>query len=105
MLWTRISDPSAFSHTLRVEGVEVEGYRVLRVKSPAVPNAIAAVLLAVRDSTGTKPQCYLEWSEGSPVGHLMRYLFLGEGDTAPLVREILREVEQDPGRRPGIHVG
>jgi hypothetical protein len=95
-----ISDPSAFSHTLRVEGVEVDGYRVLRVKSPAVPNAIAAVLLAMRDSTGTKPQCYFEWSEGSPISHLMRYLFLGQGDTPPLVREILREVEPDKARHP-----
>jgi hypothetical protein len=100
-----ISDPSEFSHTLRVEGTEVEGYRVLRVKSPAVPNAIAALLLAMRDSTGVNPQCYFEWSEGSPVNHLMRYLFLGQGDTPPLVREILREVEPDKGRRPGIHVG
>ena len=104
-LEVEISDPSAFSHTLRVEGVEVDGYRVLRVKSPAVPNAIAAVLLAMRDSTGTKPQCYFEWSEGNPVGHLMRYLFLGEGDTAPLVREILRETEPDQALRPAIHVG
>jgi hypothetical protein len=104
-LEVEISDPSAFSHKLRVEGVEVDGYRILRVKSPAVPNAIAAVLLAMRDSTGTKPQCYFEWSEGSPISHLMRYLFLGQGDTPPLVREILREVEPDKSRRPGIHVG
>ena len=104
-LEVEISDPSAFSHTLQVEGVEVEDYRVLRVKSPAVPNAIAGVLLAMRDSTNTNPQCYFQWSEGSPVGHLMRYLFLGQGDTPPLVREILREVEPDKARRPGIHVG
>ncbi len=104
-LEVEISDPSAFSHALRVEGVEVDGYRALRVKSPAVPNAIAAVLLAMRDSTGTKPQCYFEWAEGNPVGHLMRYLFLGQGDTAPLVREILRTVEPDPALRPAIHVG
>jgi amino acid transporter len=104
-LEVEISDPSDFTHTLRVEGLEVEGYRVLRVKSPAVPNAIAAVLLAMRNSTGVKPQCYFEWSEGSPVAHLMRYLFLGQGDTPPLVREILREIEPDQAARPGIHVG
>ncbi|MBT2568441.1 APC family permease [Arthrobacter sp. ISL-85] len=104
-LEVEISDPSEFSHTLRVEGTEVEGFRVLRVKSPAVPNAIAAVLLALRDSTGVQPQCYFEWSEGSPVNHLMRYLFLGQGDTPPLVREILRETEPNKAARPGIHVG
>ncbi|TQJ40734.1 hypothetical protein FBY33_2818 [Arthrobacter sp. SLBN-112] len=104
-LEVEISDPSEFSHTLRVEGIEVEGYRVLRVKSPAVPNAIAAVLLALRDSTGVNPQCYFEWSEGSPVAHLMRYLFLGQGDTPPLVREILRGIEPDKAARPGVHVG
>ncbi|HKU30227.1 MAG TPA: amino acid transporter [Arthrobacter sp.] len=104
-LEVEISDPSDFSHTLRVEGIEVGGYRVLRVKSPAVANAIAAVLLALRDSTRTKPHCYFEWSEGSPIAHLMRYLFLGRGDIPPLVREILREAEPYKALRPGIHVG
>jgi amino acid transporter len=100
-----VVDPSTFSQTLTVRGVEVGEYNILRVESAVVPNTIAAILLALRDATGVRPECHFEWAEGNPIAYLFKYLLFGRGDTAPLVREILREVEKDPARRPGIHVG
>ena len=100
-----IGDASEFSDELRVRGVEVEGYRVLRGKSAAVPNAIAALLLYLRDTTGKIPHAYFGWSEGNPLKYLLKYLIFGEGETAPVTREVLRQAEPDPERRPAIHAG
>jgi hypothetical protein len=98
-------DVSAFSHSLTVSGVEVGGHRVLRCVSPAIPNAIAALLLYCRDRTGKIPHAYFGWTEGNPVAYLLKFLAFGEGDTAPVTREVLRQAEPDPMRRPRIHVG
>jgi hypothetical protein len=98
-------DASEFSDILRVEGVEVGGHLILRSKSPAIPNAIAALLLYIRDQTGVIPHVYFGWTEGNPIAYLLKFLAFGEGDTAPVTREVLRQFEADPQRRPRVHVG
>ena len=103
-LEVKISDASEFEEKIMVRGFEIDGYRVLRVQSPAVPNAIAAVLLHIRDKTGKLPHAYFGWVEGNPVQYLMRYLLFGEGDTAVVTREVLRRAESNPKKRPSIHV-
>jgi len=98
-------DVSDFAGTLKVSGVDVGGYKVLRSTSPAIPNAIAALLLYIRDATGQIPHAYFGWTEGNPITYLLKFLAFGEGDTAPVTREVLRQTESNPMRRPRIHVG
>ncbi len=101
----RTGDASEFSDVLRVRGVQVGNYRVLRTTSPAIPNAIAAFLLHVRDTSGQIPHVYFGWTEGNPIVYVLRFMFLGEGDTAPVTHEILRQAEPEASRRPAVHVG
>jgi hypothetical protein len=98
-------DASEFKGKLKIRGVDIDGYKILRTEAPAVPNAIAAFLLYLRDTTGKIPHVYFGWSEGNPIMYLARYILLGEGDTAPVTREILRQAEEDPELRPNVHVG
>ena len=100
-----LGDASEFSGGLKIRGVDIDGYKILRTESPAVPNAIAALLLHLRDTTGKIPHVYFGWSEGNPIVYLARYILFGEGDTAPVTREILRQTEPDPEMRPNVHVG
>ncbi len=98
-------DASEFKGKLFIRGIDIDGYKILRTQAPAVPNAIAGFLLYLRDKTGKIPHVYFGWSEGNPIMYLARYILFGEGDTAPVTREILRQAEPDPDMRPNVHVG
>jgi hypothetical protein len=98
-------DASDFREDLHVSGAQVGRHRVLRCQSPAIPNAIAALLLKVQATTGSISHAYFGWTEGNPVTYVLKYLALGEGDTAPVTREVLRKAIRNPLDRPRIHVG
>ena len=101
-----VSDASDFETELLVRGeVMHHRYRVLRLSSSAVPNALAALLLTIRDRSGRRPHIYFEWTEGNPAANFVRYLIFGQGEVAPVTREMLRQAEPDRRRRPHVHVG
>ncbi|MEU5289696.1 amino acid transporter [Streptomyces umbrinus] len=101
-----VLDPSEFEAGLTVRGEVLHGrYRVLTLESSSVPNALAALVLHVRDTTGCIPHIYFEWTEGSPFTNFLRFFLFGQGEVAPVTREVLREAEPDRARRPRVHVG
>ncbi|MFH9400254.1 amino acid transporter [Streptomyces sp. NPDC017638] len=101
-----VTDPSEFEAGLTVRGEVLHGrYRVLTLESASIPNALAALLLHVRDLTGRTPHIYFEWTEGNPFANFLRFFLFGQGEVAPVTREVLREAEPDRKRRPRVHTG
>ena len=101
-----VTDPSEFAGQLDVKGeVQHDRYRVITFSSSSVPNALAALLMSVRDNTHRLPHIYFEWTEGNPAANLLRFLFFGVGEVAPVTREVIRRAEPDRDRRPHVHAG
>ncbi|OIK06567.1 APC family permease [Streptomyces monashensis] len=101
-----VTDPSEFEAGLTVRGeVLHDRYRVLTLESASIPNALAALLLNVRDMTRCTPHIYFEWTEGNPFANFLRFFLFGQGEVAPVTREVLREAEPDRERRPRVHTG
>jgi hypothetical protein len=97
-------DASTFEDKITLCGERVGKHFLFCVSSPVVANAVAAVLIHLEKVTGKVPHAYFEWTEGNPIGNLFRFLFLGEGDVAPLTHEVIRRAVPDVKHRPVIHV-
>ncbi|MEU1179190.1 amino acid transporter [Streptomyces sp. NPDC005820] len=101
-----VLDPSEFEAGLTVRGEVLHNrYRVLTLESSSIPNALAALLLHTRDATRCIPHIYFEWTEGNPFANFLRFFLFGQGEVAPVTREVLREAEPDRSRRPRVHTG
>jgi hypothetical protein len=101
-----VTDPSDFEGRVVVTGSVVNGsHRVMRLEASSVSNALAALLLDIRDRAGVIPHVYFEWTEGNPLTQLLRFLLFGQGEVAPVTREVLRRAEPVRERRPHVHVG
>ncbi len=97
-------DTSDFTEYLLVQGIHEGTNRILHARSAAIANSIAALLIYLKQSTGCIPHVYFHWTDVNPVINVMRFIFLGEGDTAPLTHEVLRRAIKDPAQRPVVHV-
>ncbi|MFE9096935.1 amino acid transporter [Streptomyces sp. NPDC007264] len=101
-----VTDPSEFEAGLVVRGEVLHNrYRILTLESSSIPNALAALALHTRDVTGCIPHIYFEWTEGTPFANFLRFFLFGQGEVAPVTREVLREAEPHRARRPRVHVG
>jgi hypothetical protein len=101
-----VTDPSEFQNSQDVHGTVLHGrFRVLTLESSSVANALAALLLEVRDLTDVTPHIYFEWTEGNPIRNLAKFLLIGQGEVAPTTREVLRRAEPNRDCRPHVHVG
>lgn len=100
-----VEDASEFTEdVVKIKGHRREGFPVLTCDAVAIPNALSAILLNLKKTTGKQPHIYLGWTEGSPLLYVLKFVFLGDGETAAVTREILRVAEADPDERPCVHV-
>jgi hypothetical protein len=66
---------------------------------------VLVLLNLLRDDKEKVTHAYFNWTEGNPLLYLIHYVFSGEGDVAPVTREVLRKAEPNAQRRPAIHAG
>lgn len=100
-----LQDSSEFSSPIVLRGQSIGDVSVLRTKSSSVPNAIAAIAVDIFDHNNVAMDLYFEWSPGSPFREMVRFLFVGRGQNAALVHEILRRRYPEGKSRPHVHVG
>lgn len=97
-------DTNAGKNLIEVKGINSGEYNILRCKCQSAPVAIASILLHIRNETKKIPHVYMGWTDAHPLSYAWKFILFGEGETAPLTRELIRTSEPNESLRPYIHV-
>jgi hypothetical protein len=104
-LEVEVDDPSNFYQRLLVEVFREDKRFVIKLtRCVSVSHAIAAVALEM-SRLSKPPGVHFGWSEMDLLAASWSYLAFGEGNVPWKVRELIREAEPDPAKRPRVIIG
>jgi hypothetical protein len=102
---TEVGDASDFLHAPMMEVVREGEREVIRItRCVSVAHVLASLCLEFTH-VGRPPEIYFEWSEQSPLGAMLNFLFLGGGNVPWLVHDLIIKNQPIRERRPRVVVG
>src|SRR5205085_5942452 len=104
-LEVEVDDPSNFYQRLLVEVFREDTRIVIKLtRCVSVAHTVAAVALEMSRQS-RPPGVHFGWSEMDLLAASWSYLAFGEGNVPWKVRELIREAEPDPAKRPRVIIG
>ncbi len=98
----QLQDASEFVNEPVIEIGQEEGRYTLKITGAAsIAHTLAAVSLEMA-KVGHPPEIHFGWTEETPWSGMLGFLLFGEGNVPWMVRELLRNAEPDPDKRPLI---
>ncbi len=105
VLFLEVTIAASSSAAVTVRGVPHYGHRILAARATTLVPAIAAVLLAVRDTTGLVPTAEFGWARRGLDTEAAHLVLRGHGLIAARARHLLVAAEPDQARRPTVRLG
>jgi len=97
-----LQDASEFVNEPVIEIGQAEGRYTLKITGAAsIAHTLAAVSLEMA-KVGRPPEIHFGWTDETPWTGTLGFLLFGEGNVPWMVRELLRNAEPDPDKRPLI---
>ena len=97
-----LQDASEFVNEPVIEIRQEEGRYTLKITGAAsIAHTLAAVSLEMA-KVGHPPEIHFGWTDETPWTGTLGFLLFGEGNVPWMVRELLRNAEPDPDKRPLI---